>query len=125
MDGSPYRKPLWWVGSSRKDLRRFPEEVKDAIGHALHIAQIGGKHPDAKPLAGFGGAGVLEVVEDLAGDTYRAVYTVRFSGAVYVLHAFQKKSTRGIKTPVKELDLIRERLKRAEAEYANWSKSSR
>ena len=118
-----HRKPLFWVGSSRKDLRELPDEVKDAVGHALHVAQLGGKHPDAKPLAGFGGTGVLEVVEDLAGNTYRAVYTVRFSGAVYVLHAFQKKARRGIKTPAKELDLIRERLRRAEEEHASWSKS--
>ena len=123
MEGKAHRKPLFWVGSSRQDLREFPEEVKDAMGHALHMAQLGSRHADAKPLSGFGGAGVLEVVEDAAGDTYRAVYTVRFAGAVYVLHAFQKKSKRGIKTPQKELNLIRERLKRAELEYANWSKS--
>src|SRR5437867_2939579 len=104
MDAGTHRKPLFWVGSSRKDLREFPEEVKDVMGHALDVAQLGGKHPDAKALVGFGGAGVLEVVDDFAGDTYRAVYTVRFAGAVYVLHVFQKKSKRGIKTPLKELD---------------------
>ena len=123
MEGKAHRKPLFWVGSSRKDLREFPEDVKDAMGHALDVAQLGSKHADAKPLGGFGGAGVLEVVEDAAGDTYRAVYTVRFAGAVYVLHAFQKKSKRGVKTPAKELNLVRERLKRAELEYASWSKS--
>jgi len=123
MEGKAHRKPLFWVGSSRKDVREFPEEVKDVMGHALDVAQLGGKHPDAKPLGGSGGAGVLEVVDDFAGDTYRAVYTVRFAGAVYVLHAFQKKSKRGIKTPQRELDLVKERLKRAEQEYANWSKS--
>jgi phage-related protein len=122
MDRGPQRKPLFWVGSSREDLREFPEEVKDVMGHALHVAQTGGKHPDAKPLSGFGGARVLEVVEDHAGDTYRAVYTVKLAGAVYVLHAFQKKSKRGIGTPKKDAALIRERLKRAEEEYASWGK---
>jgi phage-related protein len=111
-------KPLFWVGSSLQDLRKFPEDVKDQVGYALHLAQIGAKHPQAKPLKGFGGAGVLEVVEDHAGDTYRAVYTVRLEGAVYVLHAFQKKSKSGIKTPKKELDLVRDRLRRAEIEHA-------
>jgi phage-related protein len=123
MEGRSERKPLFWIGSSRRDLREFPEEVKDGMGHALHLAQLGGKHPSAKPLRGFGGAGVLEVVDDYAGDTYRAVYTVKFAGAVYVLHAFQKKSKHGIKTPSKELELIKERLRRAEEEYGNWSKS--
>lgn len=111
-------KPLAWVGSSRRDLRAFPEEVKDVMGYALHLAQSGRKHDAAKPLAGFGGAGVLEVVDDHDGDTYRAVYTVRFADRVYVLHAFQKKSKRGIKTPQADLDLIRSRLKLAEADHA-------
>lgn len=92
--------------------------MKDAVGYALHLAQTRRKHPHAKPLRGFGGAAVLEVIEDQAGDTYRAVYTVRFAEAVYVLHSFQKKSKRGVKTPKKELDLIRDRLKRAEMDYA-------
>ena len=113
-------KPLLWVGSSRHDLREFPEAVKDTMGYALHLAQTGTKHPQAKPVKGFGGAGVLEIVEDHAGDTYRAVYTVRFAGAVYVLHAFQKKSKRGIKTPKKDLDLVRDRLRRAEIDYAKY-----
>ena len=116
-------RPLFWVGSSREDLKEFPDPVKDVIGHALFIAQLGGKHADAKPLRGFGGAGVRELVEDFAGDTYRAVYTVKFADAVYVLHVFQKKSKRGIKTPQRDLDLIKERLGRAEQDYANWSKS--
>jgi phage-related protein len=116
-------KPLSWVGSSRKDLKEFPDPVKDVIGHALFIAQLGGKHEDAKPLRGYGGAGVLEVVEDSAGDTYRAVYTVKFADAIYVLHVFQKKSKKGIKTPQKDLDLIKERLRRAEQDHASWSKS--
>ena len=123
MPGKQPVKPLFWVGSSRRDLKEFPEPVKDVMGHALFLAQLGGKHQDARPLKGFGGAGVLEVVEDFAGDTYRAVYTVKFSDAMYVLHAFQKKSKQGIKTPKRELDLIKERLSRAEQDHASWSKS--
>ena len=88
-------KPLIWVGSSRRDLRGFPDEVQDAIGYALYLVQIGQTPLAAKPLHGFGGASVLEIVEDFDRDTYRAVYTVRFAGVVYVLHVFQKKSKRG------------------------------
>ncbi|MGB7190904.1 MAG: type II toxin-antitoxin system RelE/ParE family toxin [Acidobacteriaceae bacterium] len=94
----------------------MPDEVQQAFGFALYSAQIGLLHPDAKPLKGFGSAGVLEVVEDRRGDTYRAVYTVRFADAVYVLHCFQKKSKRGIQTPKREIDLIRERLREVEAQ---------
>jgi phage-related protein len=112
------RKPIFWVGRCRDDLSAFPEAVKYVMGYALHQAQLGGKHLDAKPLRGFGGAGVIEVVERYDGGTYRAIYTVKFSGAVYVLHAFQKKSKRGVKTPQKELNLIRERLKSAEKHCA-------
>lgn len=108
-------KELVWMGSSRKDLREFPDEVKEVMGYALYLAQDGAKHPAAKPLKGFSGAGVLEVVEDFHGDTYRAVYTVRFEKRVYVLHAFQKKSKRGCETPQAEIELIRKRLQRAEA----------
>ncbi|AJF07804.1 type II toxin-antitoxin system RelE/ParE family toxin [Geoalkalibacter subterraneus] len=108
-------KDIIWVGDSKDNLRSFPEEVKDAMGFALRQAQQGGKHPAAKPLKGFKGAGVLEIVEDHDGDTYRAVYTVRFKGRVYVLHAFQKKSKKGIQTPQPVIDLIRDRLKRVEA----------
>lgn len=93
----------------------MPEEVQDIFGYALYLAQIGQKHDDAKPLKGFGSAGVLEVVEDWHGDTYRAVYTVRFAAAVYVLHVFQKKARKGIETPKHEIALIRERLKAAES----------
>lgn len=93
----------------------LPEDVQDVFGYALHLAQEGRKHNQAKPLKGFGGAGVLEVVEDFKSDTYRAVYTVKFGSAVYVLHCFQKKSTHGVETPKPDLDLIRERLKAAEA----------
>ena len=91
----------------------MPEDVIDVFGFALHLAQMGKKHDQAKPLKGFGGASVLEVVEDQMGDTYRAVYTVKIAEKVYVLHCFQKKSTKGIETPKHEMDLIRERLKAA------------
>lgn len=114
---APTPKPLRFVGSSREDLSAFPLRVKRAIGFALRDAQNGEKHLDAKPLRGFHGAGVLEVVEDFDGDTYRAVYTVKLAGAVYVLHAFQKKSKRGIATPVHEMELIRARLAAAQREH--------
>ncbi len=108
----PHRpsRQLRWLGSSLDDLSAFPAGVKRSMGFALRQAQEGGKHPDAKPLRGFGGAGVLEIVEDHDGDTYRAVYTVRYSDAVYVLHAFQKKSTLGVSTPRRHMDLIGARL---------------
>lgn len=108
-------KPLRWVASTKKDLMAMPEEVQDPFGYALHLAQAGQKHPDAKPLKGFGGAGVLEVVENFHGDTYRAVYTVRYALAVYVIHCFQKKSAQGIATPKPDVDLIKSRLKALEA----------
>ena len=92
----------------------MPDEVKSHMGYALYVAQLGGKHRDAKPLKGFGGAGVLEVVKDHHGDTFRSVYTVRLAGAVYVLHVFQKKSKTGIATPKRDLDLIETRLREAE-----------
>lgn len=107
-------KRLHWIGSSLDDLRAFPEDVRGEIGYALYLAQKGDKHPNAKPLRGFGGAGVLEVVSDFRGNAYRAVYTVKFEDAVYVLHAFQKKSRRGIETPKHEIEVVRTRLKRAE-----------
>jgi phage-related protein len=107
-------KPLSWVGSSRRDFRAFPGPVKDDMGYALYLAQIGKRHESAKPLKGFGGAGVLELLEDHAGNTYRAVYTVRFGAAVYVLHAFQKKSRKGRETPKSDMDLVRRRLRTAE-----------
>lgn len=108
-------KSLQWVGSSKKDLLAMPNDVVDVFGFALHLAQTGKKHDQAKPLKGFGGAGVLEVVEDHMGDTYRAVYTVKIADAVYVLHCFQKKSKSGIETPKHEMGLIRDRLKAAQA----------
>lgn len=107
-------KPLYWVGSSRKDLSAMPADVQDVFGYALHLAEMGDKHAQAKPLQGFGSSAVLEVVEDEAGSTYRAVYTVRIKGRVYVLHCFQKKSVKGIKTPKPDIDLIKQRLRAAE-----------
>jgi phage-related protein len=112
----PGEKPLFWIGSTKRDLLRFPEAVKDEIGVALSVAQFGGKHPKSKPWKGEG-PGVLEVVEDYRGDTYRAVYTVRFEGAVYALHAFQKKSRKGIKTAQADVERVRQRLKAAQEDY--------
>lgn len=111
------RKPVEWIGSSRGDLRRFPPEARRVMGQAIDDAQWGGEHPAAKALKGFGGRGVIEIVDDFDGNAYRTVYTVKFPDAVYVLHAFQKKSKKGIATPKREVDLIRERLKRAEEHY--------
>jgi|SRR5262245_45629590 len=108
------QKPILWIGSSLNDLKDFPDDVKRLMGQALNDAQHGGKHPRAKPLRGFSGASVLEVVDDFEGNTFRTVYTVKFSGFVYVLHAFQKKSKRGNETPAKEIVLIKQRLKTAE-----------
>jgi len=112
MNGSA--RPVIWVGSSRRNLRGFPREVRREIGQALFTAQQGETDPSAKPLRGFGGGAVLEIVADQVGSTWRAVYTVRFREAIYVLHAFQKKSKRGIATPKKDIDLIRHRLAEAE-----------
>jgi phage-related protein len=107
-------KHILWVGSSKKDLMAMPDEIRSAFGFALYLAQQGKKHQNAKPLKGFTGAGVLEVVEDCLGDTFRAVYTVKIAENIYVLHCFQKKSKRGIETPKQEIDLIRDRLKMAQ-----------
>ncbi len=108
-------KPLEWIGSSHKDLMALPTDVRRLFGYALSPAQAGDQHDAAKALKGFGSVGVLEVVEDDAGGTYRAVYTVKFEEAVFVLHCFQKKSKRGIATPKNDMDIIRARLKVAEA----------
>jgi phage-related protein len=113
-------KPVHWIASSRKDLLALPDEVQDVFGYALWLAQQGGKHDAAKPLKGFGGAGVLEVIEDFDGDTYRAIYTVRFEGAVYALDVFQKKSKRGIKTPQADMERVKDRLKMAEGHHRQW-----
>jgi phage-related protein len=110
-------KPVIWVGSSLDDLCRLSGAVQDEIGYALYFAQQGQRHPSAKVLKGFGGAGVLEIIEDDSGGTYRAVYTVKFAGIVYVLHVFQKKSKSGIKTAGTDIDLIRRRLAAAESHY--------
>jgi phage-related protein len=107
-------KRLVWVRSSKEDLKGFPKAAQSHIGFALKVAQFGEKHPDAKPMRGFGGANVVEVIENHEGDTYRAVYTVRFAEAIYVLHCFQKKSGRGNATDRRDIDLIKERLGRAE-----------
>jgi phage-related protein len=107
-------KDVTWIASSLDDLKEFPDPVKQSMGFALFQAQRGGKHPQAKPLKGFKGGGVLEAIEDFDGDTYRTVYTVRFAEVLYVLHAFQKKSKKGIATPKHEMDLVKARLKMAE-----------
>lgn len=117
-------KPLIWVGSSLDDLKCFPEEVRQMMGYALYLAQLGGKHPDAKPLAGFRGAGVLEAVDAFDGNTYRAVYTIKLKDAVYVLHAFQKKSRKGIQTPKQDIDLVNRRLSMAEKIHARRASES-
>ncbi len=110
-------KPIRWVATSLRDLRAFPRAVRMDIGHALFAAQAGMTDPAAKPLKGFGGAGVLEIVAAHHGNAWRAAYTVRFHGAIYVLHVFQKKSTKGIATPAREIELIRRRLAEAERDY--------
>ena len=107
-----------WIASSRRDMRALPKEVRRAFGVALYAVQIGERPPIAKPLRGFGGAGVLELIEDDAGGTYRAVYTVRYATAIYVLHVFQKKSKRGRETPQHDIDLIKQRLKSAQEVHA-------
>lgn len=107
-------RPVIWMGLSRRDVRSFPPEVRRDVGYALYAAQHGETDPSAKALRGFGGAGVLEIIARHRGDTWRAVYTVRYAEAVYVLHAFQKKSKRGIATPQKDLELIHQRLNEAE-----------
>jgi len=114
MSEDPPLRPVIWVGTSRKDLPAFPEPVQDHMGYALYVAQRGGKHRGTKALAGFGGAGVVEVVKDFRGDTFRAVYTLRHAGAVYVLHAFQKKSKTGRETPQRDIEMVRRRLREAE-----------
>lgn len=108
-------RTLIWIGSSLADLKRFPDQAISDVGHALYFAQCGMKHESAKPLKGFGGAGVLEIVESFEGNAYRAVYTVRLKHAVYVLHCFQKKSHKGGKVPKLEQQMIESRLRDAMA----------
>ena len=124
MPGDTEPKPLTWLGDSREVVRSFPKPVRDAVGFALYSAQCGEKSPAAKPLKGFGGAGVLEIVESFDGNAYRAVYTVRFAGMLYVLHAFQKKSTSGIKTPKREIDRVQSRLKDAAEDHKKWRREN-
>ena len=112
MDQEP-PKPVRWIGTSYEDWLALPEDVQDVLGYALHLAQCGQKSGNAKPLTGFKGATVFEIRDDYDGDTYRAVYTVKFKGVVYVLHVFQKKSRKGIATPKDHIELIEQRLKKA------------
>lgn len=118
-------KPIRWLGSSLEELSQFPDKVKSVMGFALRQAQQGRKHIDAKPLKGFSGASVLEICENYDGDTYRGIYTVRFADAIYVLHAFKKKSKQGIKTPQSDIDLIKRRLQQAEEDYAERSREAK
>jgi phage-related protein len=115
-------KPIVWIGSSRRDLKTFPKQVRSDIGQALYTAQMGETDPAAKPLKRFGGAKVMEIIDRHDTNTYRAVYTVQFSNVIYVLHAFQKKSKSGIATPQKDMELIRRRL--AEAQRLNRQRSN-
>lgn len=112
-----HSQELAWLGSTKKVVQGFPTSVRKEIGFALFQAQLGDKHVAAKPLKGFGGANTLEIVERYDGDTYRAVYTVKFAGVVYVLHAFQKKSKKGIQTPQQDIELIKRRLQQAKTDY--------
>lgn len=118
-------KEVVWVGSSLQDLKSFPDTVKQTMGFALFQAQRGGKHLQAKVLKGFKGSGVLEVVEDYDGDSYRMTYTVRFSDVVYVLHSFQKKSKKGIETPKREMDMVEAGLKIAEELHESRQKQKK
>ncbi|MGH8435075.1 MAG: type II toxin-antitoxin system RelE/ParE family toxin [Pseudomonas sp.] len=121
----PELKPVVWVWAALREVRELPAAVQNALGYALYLAQTGERHPHAKTLKGFGGSGVLEIIEDHDGSTYRCVYTVHFAEAIYVLHAFQKKSTRGIATAKHIIALIRARLDQAEALHAERTKQRR
>jgi len=116
-------KPLVWIGSSRRDLRKFPKQVRIDFGKALHAAQRGTTDPAARPLKGFGGAGVLEIVDRYDTNTYRAVYVIQFAGVVYVLHVFQKKAKAGVATPKTDFDLIRKRLAQAEQQHTGGNQT--
>lgn len=123
-DGKQNLKAVLWVGSSKRDLLVMPKKVVTNFGYAIYQVQIG-TYPDiAKPLKGFGGANVIELVENYKSDTFRAVYTVQFSEIIVVLHAFHKKSTKGIATPKQEIELIKNRLKRAKKIYQEWKKEN-
>ena len=110
-------KPLIWVGSSKKDLLQFPKEIINSAGYALYLAQSGEKYIHSKVLKGFGGAGIIEIIESDPSGTFRIVYTIQLANVIFVLHAFQKKSKQGIKTPKPEIDLIKKRLKEAQEIY--------
>ena len=125
MNSEIKQKPVFWICDCNEELKSFPKEVRRGIGVAIMQAQCGSKSFHAKPLKGFGGSGILEVVEDFDGNTYRAVYTVKLVDAVYVLHVFQKKSKAGIKTPKQEIELIKNRLKRAKQHHAAWQKGQK
>ncbi len=112
-----FNKPVVWLGSSHVDWKAFPDDVQDVMGYTLHLAQLGEKANNVKPLTGFKGASALEISDDYHGDAYRAIYTVKFHDVVYVLHAFQKKSEQGIATPKSEIDLIEQRLKKAKEHH--------
>jgi phage-related protein len=116
-------KELAWIGSSKKDLKNFPLSIRKEMGYALYDAQRGGKHKDAYPLKGFEGASVLEIVKNDGQGTYRTMYSVQFEEIVYVVHAFQKKSKKGIKTPKHEMDLVKQRLQLAKVHYKEWLRS--
>ena len=118
-------KRIAWVGSSKEDLLDLPRKVQREVGYALYLVQVGLEPSNVKPLTGFGGRGVLEVVEYDAGGTYRAVYTVKFKEAVYVLHVFQKKSKKGRTTPKEEMEIVKARLKIAEQKHENWLKQDK
>jgi phage-related protein len=125
LEGIPDRKPVYWMGSSWKALKHFPAEVQDEVGRGLLDAQCGDWPENGKVMRGFGGAAVVEIVDDHDGDTYRAVYTIRFSNAIYVLHCFQKKSKHGIETPRHEIEVIRARLKLAEEHHRENKEGTR
>jgi len=110
-------KPVRWIGPAHRDWKNFPADVQDVMGHALYLAQLGKKAGNAKPLKGFKGAGVLEIFDDFESSTWRAIYTVQFKEAIYVLHAFQKKSRKGISTPKADIRLVEQRLKQAKDHY--------
>jgi phage-related protein len=120
----PPHKPLAWVGRSLDELKDLPEKVRRSFGFALRFVQAGVRPDNVKPLKGFGGAGVLEVIENFDGNTYRAVYTVRLVGVVYVLHCFEKKSKKGVQTPKHTMDLIHQRLRLAEMLHTHRSDGS-
>ncbi len=122
---APNPRDVVWIGSSLRDVREFPEDVRQVMGFALYEAQTGGKHPKTTPMKGFKGAGILEAAADHEGSTYRTVYTVRFQEAIYVLHAFQKKSKHGVSTPKADVDLILKRYDTAVAMHESFMSRGR